>query len=93
MGRHSYSPVDRRPNCPVVRSRCADCEVGTITIGEWYMVKDKVWAQAWAGRRKPWHRIPGQEVLCIGCLEKRLGPFLSALVHARLRCARQELLK
>jgi hypothetical protein len=49
---------------------CADCGVDTNAIGEWYMVKDDVWEQAWAGRR----RLPyGQEILCIGCLEQRLG--------------------
>jgi hypothetical protein len=51
---------------PVVLGRCADCDIGTYTIGEWYMVRDEIWEAAWAGRRKPWHRIPGQEVLCIG---------------------------
>jgi hypothetical protein len=58
---------------PVVLGRCADCSIGTYTIGEWYMVRDEVWERAWAGRRKPWHALPGQEILCIGCLEKRLG--------------------
>ncbi len=37
------------------------------------MVRDDVWEQAWANRRKPWHSLPGQQILCIGCLEKRLG--------------------
>jgi hypothetical protein len=59
---------------PVVTSRCADCEIGTATIREMYIVRDDVWEQAWAGRRKPWHgKIPGQEILCIGCLESRIG--------------------
>jgi hypothetical protein len=63
---------------PVVLSRCADCAVGTHTLGEWYMVKDHVWEQAWAGRRKSWHgKIPGQEILCIGCLEERIGRTLT----------------
>jgi hypothetical protein len=32
-----------------------------------------VWEQAWAGRRKPWHgKVIGQEILCVGCLEKRI---------------------
>ncbi len=57
---------------------CADCCVGTLTIGEYYMVKDDVWKQAWAGRRKPWHALDGQEILCIGCLEKRIGRTLMA---------------
>ena len=38
-----------------------------------------VWEQAWAGRRKAWHgRLPGQEILCIGCLEMRIGRTLTA---------------
>jgi hypothetical protein len=59
---------------PVVVSCCADCGIGTITLGEWYWLKADVWGQAWAGRRKPYHgKVPGQEILCIGCLEKRIG--------------------
>jgi hypothetical protein len=45
---------------PAILSRCADCGLGTITAGEWYMVNDDVWMQAWAGRLKPWHALPGQ---------------------------------
>jgi hypothetical protein len=65
-------------NWPVVTTNCADCGVGTITLGEWYMVKNKIWKQAWAGRRKWYHDLPGQEILCIGCLEKRIGRTLVA---------------
>ena len=90
----------RRPHIPVVLSRCADCGVGTDTIREYYMVHDRIWEQAWAGRRKPYHgKVPGQEILCIGCLEARLGRRLTrsdftnvpindpgqALMSARLR--------
>jgi hypothetical protein len=32
-----------------------------------------VWDYAWGGRRKPWHGSSGQEILCIGCLESRIG--------------------
>jgi hypothetical protein len=64
--------------CPVVTTACADCGVGTITLGEWYMVNDEIWQSAWAGRRKPWTHLPGQEILCIGCLEKRIGRTLMA---------------
>jgi hypothetical protein len=63
---------------PLIVSACADCGVGTISLGEWYMVRDDVWEQAWRGRRKWWHSIEGQEVLCIGCLERRLGRTLVA---------------
>jgi hypothetical protein len=63
---------------PVVLSLCTDCGVGTLTLGEYYMVKGDVWEQAWAGRRKPWHgKVPGQEILCIGCLEQRIGRTLT----------------
>jgi hypothetical protein len=64
---------------PVVTTRCIDCGVGTITSREWYMVKNEVWDQAWVGRRKSWHwQTMGQEILCIGCLEQRLGRMLTA---------------
>lgn len=59
---------------PINISSCADCGVGTNTLGEYYMVCDAIWQQAWAGRRKSWHgEVPGTEILCIGCLEQRLG--------------------
>jgi hypothetical protein len=67
----------RNPFVPVVTTRCADCGVGTHSIDEWYMVKDDVWEQAWAGRRKSWHSLPGQQILCIGCLEERIGRTLT----------------
>jgi hypothetical protein len=46
---------DTPPVAPQILTRCADCEVGTHTIGEYYMVKDAVWRQAWVGRRRWWH--------------------------------------
>jgi hypothetical protein len=63
---------------PLIVSACADCGIGTIGVGEWYMVHEHVWEEAWRGRRKSWQRLPGQTVLCIGCLEKRLGRTLRA---------------
>jgi hypothetical protein len=52
-------------------SNCADCGINCVKLGEWYMVHDHVWEQAWAGqKRKPCYQI---EALCIGCLEQRLG--------------------
>ena len=76
----SNLPKGRQPrDAPRILSRCADCGVGTLTLGEYYMVLDHVWEQAWAGRRKPWHgKVPGQEILCIGCLEQRIGRTLTA---------------
>lgn len=71
---------------PRMTTGCVDCGIGTDTLGEYpYMVRDDVWEQAWAGRRKSWQCprpdgriVEGQEVLCIGCLEKRLGRTLVA---------------
>jgi len=62
---------------PRITTSCVDCGVGTITLGEWYMVKERVWKQAWKGRRKPLRDefgiVSGQAILCIGCLEQRIG--------------------
>lgn len=44
--------------------KCKDCGVDTARIGEHYMLKDSVWYSAYAHERG---------MLCIGCLEKRLG--------------------
>lgn len=43
---------------------CVDCGVNTATLGEHYMLKDSVWYSAYARERG---------MLCIGCIEKRLG--------------------
>lgn len=42
--------------------RCTDCR--QKIIGEWYMVRDEVWHSS---------RVPQRYLLCIGCLEARLG--------------------
>jgi hypothetical protein len=62
---------------PYLGMHCADCTVGTSTLNEYYMVHSNVWEEAWFSRRKPWHAIDGQEFLCIGCLEKRIGRTLT----------------
>ena len=48
---------------------CAACGVNTLHINEYYMVTDEVWEAAWPGKRG---------MLCIGCLENRLGRELTA---------------
>ena len=63
---------------PLIVTQCCDCGLGCNVAGEWYAVRDTVWELAWRGRRKWWHHLPGQTVLCIGCLEKRLGRTLCA---------------
>jgi hypothetical protein len=43
------------------------------------MVKPKVWWAAWDGRARWWQEyVPGQMVLCVGCLEARIGRTLRA---------------
>lgn len=50
---------------------CVDCSVDTCEIDEYYMVHDHLWAGV------------GMEsdggMLCIGCLEKRLGRTLTSV--------------
>lgn len=48
---------------------CMDCTVDTLAIDEYYMVTDGVWELANPQRCG---------MLCIGCLEKRLGRTLTA---------------
>ena len=43
---------------------CMDCGVDTGRIGEHYMLNDNVWNQIHSSN---------QGMLCIGCVEKRLG--------------------
>lgn len=48
--------------------KCLDCAVSTHDIGEYYMVENSVWTEA----------VPeGEGMLCIACLENRLGRLLT----------------
>lgn len=44
--------------------RCVDCKVNTAKIGEHYMLHNDVWFAAHSNERG---------MLCIGCIESRLG--------------------
>lgn len=44
---------------------CRDCGDNTHEIDEYYMVNDEVWEASGMG--------PHDGMLCIGCLEKRIG--------------------
>jgi hypothetical protein len=44
---------------------CVDCGIDTILIGEYYMVKPEIWQKSGLG--------PRDGMLCITCLEERLG--------------------
>lgn len=48
--------------------KCKDCSVDTLDIAEYYMVSNCVWAEAGGGKG----------MLCVGCLEKRIGYRLHA---------------
>jgi hypothetical protein len=55
-------------SAPPVSFDCLDCRVDTVAIDEWYRVRNEVWAAA----------NPSEHgMLCIGCLEARLGRRLS----------------
>lgn len=45
------------------RYKCADCPVDTNQNGEYYMVTHNIWGRYGAG----------DGMLCIGCLETRMG--------------------
>lgn len=49
--------------------RCLGCGLDTVTAREYYMLRDHVWAETGVG--------PQEGVLCIGCVEGRLGPRLN----------------
>lgn len=49
---------------------CIDCKADTSAINEYYMVTDELWAKA--------DMTPEGGMLCIGCLEKRIGRQLVA---------------
>lgn len=51
--------------CHAVDFRCKDCAIDTNVINEYYMVKDHIWRAA----RMTTHG----GMLCVGCLEGRLG--------------------
>jgi len=44
---------------------CIDCDINTVTAGEYYMVNDHVWSQTGIDTYGG--------MLCILCLEKRIG--------------------
>lgn len=50
------------------RFKCMDCKVDTGKIGEHYMLKDTTWNAV---------HSTAIGMLCIGCLEQRLGRMLS----------------
>jgi hypothetical protein len=56
------------------RGDCVDCHVNTFEIKEYYVVTTKTWRKA--GMKHPFES--GDGMLCIGCLESRLGRKLTS---------------
>lgn len=54
---------------------CWDCTVNTYDIGEYYMVTDELWELATIYAD---NECPSDVMLCIGCLENRIGGKLVA---------------
>lgn len=63
LGAMQYYPPDKN-------DFCVDCSVDTLIAGEYYMVHDHVWLQTGLGKR--------DGMLCITCLEKRIGRQLTS---------------
>jgi hypothetical protein len=57
-------------NCTHDPCRCLDCGLDTVTAREYYLLCDDVWAETRVG--------PQEGVLCIGCVEGRLGRRLNS---------------
>lgn len=51
--------------------KCIDCEVDTFENNEYYMLYDSIWEAAGMIKYTP-------DMLCIGCVEKRIGRLLTA---------------
>jgi hypothetical protein len=70
------------------RSCCVDCGDNTLKIREHFMVHDEVWAKAGMN--------PNGGMLCIGCLERRIGrklcrdDFIDAPINKYARSKRWE---
>lgn len=65
--------VDERTPEQKKHFECVDCNKDTMNSVDYYMVTDAVWEK---------HGV-GNDMLCIGCIEKRIGHKLKAndLVH------------
>jgi hypothetical protein len=53
------------------RAVCKDCD--GYTFGEWYQLRNRVWEEAWPGTGSKGVEVTLKHILCIGCVEKRLG--------------------
>lgn len=64
----SYDFESGEPHRTYPQFMCLDCQSDTLEIDEYYMVHDSIWD----------HLVPDDTgMLCIGCLETRLGRILT----------------
>lgn len=65
-----------------IKAPCADCQIDTLRRDtDWYMVRNHIWESAWPGSITTFAMyeadddgvVPFSEILCIDCLERRLG--------------------
>ena len=63
--RHKMLDELNAEECDYEGPYCVDCGVDTVKINEYYNVKDRVWELTGLG--------PDDGMLCIGCLEDRIG--------------------
>ena len=65
-----------------VSVHCLECGANTGKIGEFYIVRAEVWLLA---------NPAGDGMLCIGCLEQRLGRSLTRLDFTEAPCNHDEM--
>jgi hypothetical protein len=62
------------------KAPCFDCGIDTLASGgDWYSVHNHLWKVVWPNTKQATGRIekPLSEILCIRCLELRLGRALT----------------
>jgi hypothetical protein len=64
----AFLAIEEYREAHLAHPNCADCGLDTLEAGEWYMVHDEIWDEIWA-----WDDVLSRQILCIGCLEKRIG--------------------
>jgi len=63
----AFLAIDEYREAHLDHPNCADCGLDTVVAGEWYDVHDEIWLQANVAN------VSSRQILCIGCLEKRIG--------------------
>ena len=66
---------------------CDDCSVGTVPIGEYYMVKAEIWSKRGRGVASPGTRCQAMKFYASG-VQQRLGRKLT-LYRFHRQCAHQ----